>query len=160
MALAKRAEQARRVLFERYDQLNALWLEAEKQLSKFHIPCPVCYEYATDEEYSGQHYCPVIGHCLGLQKVKGQWRICYGTYFYPAPEEDSGWKPITECSAEVRVSAASHLPRFRERVVESAEEFIPKVDKAITELKEALEMPEESLQALLAERAKLNGRAK
>ena len=156
MALAKRAEEARKALFERYDQLNALWLEAERQLSKFHIPRPVCYEYASDWE-DGR---PVIGHCLGVRKIKGKWRICCGSYCYFAPDESPDWEPITECSAEIRAGAASHLPKLREKVVESAEEFIPRVDKAIEELKEVLDVPDENLQALLAERAKLNGRGK
>jgi len=41
LTLEERAESARAALFNRYDTLNALWLEAEEQLTQFHIPCPV-----------------------------------------------------------------------------------------------------------------------
>ena len=161
MTLTQRAREARETLFQRYDQLNALWLEAEEQLRKFHIPHGIChvYEYyEPDPDRSG----PDANLCLGLQKVKGEWRICHGCYrddFPPFEVED--WTPITECSAEIRVRAAQNLPGLREAVVESAEDFIPKVDDAITSLSEELKpCSDQHLQALLAERAKLNGQAK
>jgi ribosomal protein L32 len=43
VTLNERAEKARTTLFSRYDQLNALWLQAEKELAKLHIPHPVCF---------------------------------------------------------------------------------------------------------------------
>jgi hypothetical protein len=44
-------------------------------------------------------------------------------------------------------------------VVEAAEKFIPRVDQAIAALEKAL-AADSNMAALLAERAKLNGRAK
>ena len=58
-----------------------------------------------------------------------------------------------------RVDAARYLPGLEKSVVETAERFIPRVDSAISALTEALGMPI-TIEALLAERAKLNGKAK
>jgi hypothetical protein len=63
------------------------------------------------------------------------------------------------CSGEVRADAAKHLPGLEKAVVESAERFVPKVDEAIKALSEALG-EDGNVAALLAERAKLNGKAK
>ena len=83
--------------FARYNQLNALWLQAEERLTKHHVPCPVqfSYEYSNPQEpwFDG-----VESRCLGLRKVKGKWRICYGEYF-SCNQPDAEWQPITECSA-------------------------------------------------------------
>ena len=153
MTLEERARKARETLFNRYDQLNALWLQAEEQLTQLHIPCSVYYPYDKNHEPDGA----TIYKCLGLQKVKGKWRICHGIYEEWCQPEPY-WTPITECSAESRVEATKHLDGLRKAVVESAERFIPKVDEAINALAETLGLPASAQsQDLLAERAKLNG---
>ena len=158
MTLTERDRKVRQTLYPRYDELNALWLLAEEELTRFHIPRPVEVKYREylDDPYDDN---TVTYQCLGIQKVKGKWRICHATYpAYSDAELCGGWTPITECSVETRLQAASHLPELREAVVKSAEDFVPKVDEAIDELKNALNVPDEHLRALLAERAKLNGR--
>ena len=166
MTLEERAQKARDTLFSRYDVLNALWLNAEGQLTQFHIPCPVYCKY-------DEHRDPKDGSgaatskYLSLQKIKGKWRICYGVIYdwdldpgY-AWEVDPGWTPITECSAQVRVEAARHLDKLREQVVKSAEDFITEVDEAIDTLAAAVRHSENiERKDLLAERAKLNGHNK
>src|SRR5437870_2224988 len=101
MTLEARARKAREELFTRYDQLNALWLAAEERLTNQHIPHEVCHPY---HQYNIDEQDPMAGYacnCLGLVKVKGKWRICYGTYdySYPFPRD---WTPIVDCSAEIR----------------------------------------------------------
>jgi len=160
MTLIERARKVRETLCGRYEQLNALWLRAEEELTRLHIPRPVGCDYRQylDDPHDDN---TLICECLGIQKVKGKWRICHATYpAYSAPELCGGWTPITECSVETRVRAASHLPKLREAIVKSAENFVPQVDDAIDELKKALNVPDDHLRALLAERAKLNGRGK
>lgn len=152
MTLNQRAEKVRKELFARYDQLNALWLQAEERLTKHHVPRPVQYIYA---RYSRIVEDDPEAVCLGLQKVKGKWRICYGEC-YACSQPGPDWLPITECSAEIRVAAAEHLSGLEHAAIESAEQFIPKVEMAIQKLTEALGQPD-ALAALLAERAKLNG---
>ena len=92
------------------------------------------------------------------RKVKGEWRICHGSYPYDSPIQETDWKPITECSASVRVTAVEHLPALHELVIESAEDFVETVNKAIKNLRRSVSlMSSEDLQKALAERAKLNG---
>jgi hypothetical protein len=155
MTLDERAQKVRKELFARYDQLNALWLKAEERLTKHHVPRPVQCIYALPNTGEPEDQGLPEAVCLGLQKVKGKWRICYGVYWFSA-QPDADWLPITECSAEIRVEAARHLPKLEKAAVESAEKFIPKVDEAIQQLAEALGKPD-NLADLLAERAKLNG---
>jgi hypothetical protein len=154
MTLNQRAEKARKELFSRYDQLNALWEEAEERLTRYHVPCPVQHIYHHSRGLQSDDGPECV--CLGLQKIKGKWRICYGEYF-SCNQPDAEWQPITECSAEIRVEAARYLPGLENAVVESAEKFIPRVDSAIQALAEALGKPG-NLAGLLAERAKLNGK--
>lgn len=157
MTLNERAQNAHDELFVRYDKLNALWLEAEEQLTQLHIPRPVeCIYHDYEPDSRDPNF--RIAECLGLQKIKGKWRICYGAYDLSSEPEPSDWTPITDCSASIRVEAAEHLPKLRKAVVESAEKFIPKVDSAIMQLAEALDQSA-NLNDLLAERAKLNGQA-
>src|SRR5438445_9034726 len=158
MTLEHRAQKVRKDLFHRYDQLNALWLKAEQELTKHHVPRPVvfcCRSYDLEEEGRPDL---VVSECLGLQKIGGKWRICYGSCCNSGnSDEPPDWTAITECSAEVRVDAAEYLPSLRRAGVESAEQFVPRVDQAIQKLSEALRVPE-NLPELLAERAKLNGK--
>ncbi|HTU93808.1 MAG TPA: hypothetical protein VMF69_27255 [Gemmataceae bacterium] len=158
MTLEERAQKVRKELFERYDQLNALWLRAEEKLTRKHVPHPVVFPYL---EYEPDYREPAFRmvKCLGLQKISGKWRICYGEYASLSEPEPSDWTPITDCSAVIRVEASKHCPKFEKAVVESAEQFIPKVDSAIQQLSEYLGQPE-NLTGLLAERSKLNGGAK
>ena len=97
----------------------------------------------------------LVDHCLGVQKINGKWRICHAVYcpFRGGPDYEPTWAPITDCSAEIRVRTAKYLPQLREAVVKSAETFIPKVDEAIDELRRALNVPDEHLQALLLSEA-------
>jgi hypothetical protein len=152
--MLERAAAAKQALFQRYDELNALWIDAEDQINQLHIPVSVshiCYSY-------GQ--CDELSECLGLQKVKGKWRICHATFHDQFPEDEE-WTPIVECSALIRVNFTKYLEGFREKVVRSAEEFIPKVDEAIAMMRKAVNSPQdENLKAMLAERAKLNGKHK
>ena len=154
MTLDQRAQKAREELFKRYDALNALWLKAEEEITKLHIPHAVEYVY---DDYPDGH----PRDCLSVLKIKGKWRICQGTYAHGSYPEfgPDDWTPVVECSALVRVEAAKHLPGLRQSVVEAAEKFIPRVDKAIATLEKAL-AADDNMAALLAERAKLNGRAK
>lgn len=130
MTLDHRAHQAREQLFERYDQLNALWQKAEEQFRKNHIPRPVVYEFPRDPDLT---VADELHEYLSLQKIKGEWHICHGGLLEYSPE-DLDWKPITECSAELRVEMVKHLPGLRQAAVESAEQFVPAVDAAIVQM--------------------------
>jgi len=162
MTISTRREESRETLFRLYDELNSLWLEAEKRLTEGHIPRSVCHVYAECElDWRGPNR-GTISYCLGLQKVKGKWRICHSSYLaWCEPEpEGNDWTAIADCSAEIRVNAAEYLPGLEEEIVKSAEGFVPMVEKAIQTLQRSLnQKPSDQIRELLDERAKLNGRA-
>lgn len=153
--ITERAAHAESVLFKRYDELNALWIRAEKEFTAYHIPHTISFEYAhpsSDEDD------PIV-RCLGLSKRNGAWRICHGEYHYADADREPDWTPITECSAILRVYATKWLPKLREAIVAASERFIPEVERAIERLRKELSVePVVALEDLLAERAKLNGR--
>lgn len=153
--LETRAEKCRVTLYEKYKSLNELWEKAEEQLTKYHLPRAVGHEYFTecDEQYRDA---PVAGHCIGVQKIKNEWRLCHGVYSYNSPDQEANWKPIVECSATLRTQLVKHLPALREAIVTSAEQFVPVVDNAISALERFLYLG--SVSELLAERHKLNGK--
>lgn len=158
LSLSERAQAAQTTLFERYDKLNALWTQAEEELTAIHVPNGVEFSYSSGEDPENPGY--AYYSCLGLQKIKGKWRICHGSCSDGRPYVDD-WTPITECSGAIRATVGRHLPKFREEVVKSAENFILMVDKGIDELGAALnKCRNDNLPELLAERAKLNGKAK
>lgn len=144
-------------LFKLYDELNRVWLVLEKKLTENHIPHPICYIY---HSYSPDGRSPhaEVHDCLGIQKVKGQWRICHGTYDYSEPEP-SVWTPITECSALVRVNVAKHIEGLEDAIAKASERFVPKVEKAIKQIHESL-FKYASIQDLRDERMSLNGKLK
>ena len=162
LSLDERAESARAALFERYDELNSLWTQAEEQLTKLHIPQGVEHIYRSwDSDPRDPHNPCEDYYVLGIQKIKGKWRICHGCCYDSMECVVEDWTPITDSSAEIRVLAASHLPGLREAVIKSAEAFIPWVEEAITKLRNELNLcTDNSLKELLAERAKLNGKSK
>lgn len=128
MALSTRANAAQEKLFSLYDQLNALWMEAERQLTESHVPQIVKYKFGV---YGGE------SEWLGLYKINGKWRICYDH-----ADDTTGpwdWFPIVECSADVRTRAAKHIAGLRQAVIESSERYIPVVEDAIATLSRAIE---------------------
>ncbi len=133
--LDKRAEIAEVALFQKYDELGALWLQAEKLLTARHIPHTISYLYYCPSSQQEEEEDP-IGKSLGVAKIQGKWRICHGEVRRDDAETD--WTPIADCSAYSRVRLARHLPKLREEIVAASERFVPKVDAAIAFLKKEL----------------------
>lgn len=154
-SVSQRAAIARKSLHDRYDELNDLWLRAEEQLAKYHIPIEVdCVYRSWDVEGTPWSQ----GKSLGMRKLgNSKWRICFAHWHEGYPEEDLSWIPIVDCPVEIRVEAAEHLNDLREAIVKSSEQFIPKVDAAIAALKEEILAGDDHLKVMLAERARLNG---
>jgi len=88
-----------------------------------------------EREPRAGNYC----YCIGLMKYRSDWRICHGVYADMHEGGPDDWKPIMECSVEERVNAAPHIGKLRKKLVESAEKYVAKVDKAVAEMTTALE---------------------
>ncbi len=155
MTLDERAQNARDTLFKRYDVLNALWLQAEEQLTAFHVPRPASYAYLEYDDPDSP--LAMIHERLGLQKIRGKWRICHGLDYDVWPDREQ-WTPITECSAEIRVRAVRYVQDLRKAIVDDAERFIPQVEEAIHTLATTVGLSTSTeSQDVLANHAKLNG---
>ncbi len=122
-------------LTERYDEIEALWNEAEEDLKRFHVPYPVVYWYATGihEESNGQY-----GYGLGFVRYGKGWRICHGEYFEGAHPDEPDWKPVIECPVDIRIKMMGHFETLRKKVIETAENAVPKLDKAIASFRKVL----------------------
>jgi hypothetical protein len=127
--LEVRKEEAVAALHEQFDKLNAAWTEKEKELVAMHVPTRVWYCYRTIEDDCGN---PRLYYHLTLGKWRGQWRILHSIEHLDSGELDE--RPIVEASFDHRVEATEHFKKFREEVIEAAEESVGKVQDAIETL--------------------------
>jgi hypothetical protein len=129
-----------KALEERFEQLNALWKQAEAALKKIPLPvdCFITYDKVEICEDPGSSDPRPTGdflyHLLGFVKSVGGWRICHVVTDAYAEDGRYSWKPITECPLDVRLEAAAHIGKLREAVLKKAAECVPMLDKAINEL--------------------------
>ena len=129
----------------RYDQLDALWQHAEEDLRRFRLHNPVQTApfksfplFDNDYEERG----PRQYHMLGFLRCGKNWRICYGVYHDPVngPDEEPHWTPISDCSVDLRVEVIPVFEELRKKVVETAEQSVPKLDKALEKFREILDL--------------------
>lgn len=117
----------RQAMQGRYDQLNALWQQAESEIKSY--LCPRAVGLMVDAE--NREY-------FGWQRVKGSWRICFGE---GQPGSDSGviaWKPVLDCEVSVRVDMIPHYPTLRDHVVKECHNSLNELDDAIANMEAAL----------------------
>jgi hypothetical protein len=138
----QRKKQVVEALSKRYKELNELWEAAEDDLKQVPVPVDVfvCYK----SEIADPHNDPLgerdqIHDNLGFVRSKGGWRICHGNSHDGFPDYEIDWKPITECSVDLRLEAVPHIGELRERVLKAAEECVPKLDKAIADLRSTVQ---------------------
>ncbi len=143
--LALRSHRAAEALGPLYNQLNQLWADAEARLKAMQVPRYVWVVYNREELDPENEYSPIHCECLGLVKVRGEWRLCLGQFvddeFHQspsAPHQPANWKPIADCSVEERVQAAPFVGELRAKIVDSAEHYISEVNEAIVHLSNAL----------------------
>ncbi len=130
-------------LSARYKELSTLWETAEEKLLKFRIPTDVYIRYHTEDEYHDNRPDQPTGaqlhSYLGFVRCSGGWRICTCTNHDNFPQQDFEWKPVTESRLDIRLAMIPHLTQLREAVVKAAEECLPKLDEALTMLRDSLE---------------------
>ena len=122
----------------RYDEINKLWTQAEQRLKRFPIPTDVHVVINSNPASNDPREDRSISEALGYVKSCGGWRICFGTYHDGYPDEDWSWKPLLDCSLDVRISAIPHLTKLKGGVVEAAEKSIATLDAGISELRDAV----------------------
>lgn len=129
-----------KVVGTKYDALNALWNKAEGSLKKFMVPHHVehCFEsYVDDSDANHQQYGIETCRSISWAKYGGSWRLCHEIYYSDHPEQVS-IRPVTECSADIRLDLVKHFPRLREMVIEAAQKNIQSLDSAIAEFTDIL----------------------
>jgi hypothetical protein len=135
--LIKRNEVVRSETERLLNHLTELWGAVETKILSMQPPRHIECEYEASEYWDVQeNYCIVVHEFLGLQRHGNKWRVCYGYSSSEVPE--MSWRPINDCSTEVRVEAAKHIDKLMEEVVRSGKEYIPKVKSAIESLENAI----------------------
>ncbi|QEG39386.1 hypothetical protein UC8_13630 [Roseimaritima ulvae] len=111
------------------DQISQAWDEIEEFFKSQGIlrGTWLCF----DSIFSGAHAQPPIGEeLIGIQKIKGAWRICIGELIYADPEDDPNWKPIGEAPTHLRISLLDHVHPLFEELVRSNEEYVKDIEIA------------------------------
>ena len=130
----EREKQVIKALSGRYDELEALWEEAEKDLKRFRVPHEVHHRYKQFvETRNGLSW----DYFLGFLRYGKDWRICH-CVFCDRCDDEFEWKPVVECTVDVRLETVPHFAELRKKVVEAAEKFVPKLEKAIASFRETL----------------------
>jgi hypothetical protein len=133
-SLSKRNEVVRTEIEKKLDLLTELWKAVEEKILAMQPPRHIYLQYAKYYHDNGMgEY-----ECLGLQRHGNKWRVCYGRDG-DWMDEGPDWRPIIDCSTEVRVEAAKHIGALLEEVVRSGKEYIPVVDEAVQSLEKAIE---------------------
>jgi hypothetical protein len=128
---------------QRLKKLTAVWDDAEKRLRKLHVPVEghVCYK-SEDVFHNDRPEHPTgaqIHSYLGFVKFGSGWRICYCRNHDDFPEYDWEWKPVVDCTYDVRLEAFPHFEKLLAEVIKKAEECIPKLDNAIAAFRKIVE---------------------
>jgi hypothetical protein len=134
-----RKRQAAEALNARYKELNKLWEQAEASLKELPIPVDVQLVYKSVDADPQRPNEAQINYHLAFARSKGGWRICVDTSHDSFPQYDFDWKPITECSVDIRLEAVPHLDKLRELVLKAAEDCVPTLDKAIDDLRSTMQ---------------------
>lgn len=112
----------------------------ETALKEMVVPTDTRFKFRSfyDDDYqpSGEHQVFV-----GMIKINGAWRLCYGTNFfrYNAPDEDEvSWTPLVDVSIRERLEAVEHIPSLKGEIMTSKEKLIPRIAGAVASLKDSL----------------------
>lgn len=127
----------------RYDQLDALWQQAEEDLKRFRLHTVVATApfksfplLEDDIEGKGPHEY----HFLGFLRCGKSWRICYGVSqdSQNGVPDEPHWTPISDCSVDLRIETIPQFEELRKKVVETARQSVPKLDTALESFRRIL----------------------
>jgi hypothetical protein len=136
-----RSNAVRLKVVERLDHLTSLWREIEKKLIDLQPPREVHYVYRKEDRDNPINPYDNDCYCIGIAKYAGKWRLCVGYYNEcKRLEYDASisWCPIMDSVIEDRASLAQYVGKLEEKIVETGEEFLPKIDDAIRQLEDRL----------------------
>lgn len=129
--VAVRNKSADEALPKSFDALNEAIAEAENALRSLKPLRAVWFEFEVVSSFDDS---PDRRHSVGFEKHNGKWRIVYGCDD-GSGEPDQPTYLLTERPIDIRVRAAAHIPKLRELIIESKEEFLSEVNNVISKLK-------------------------
>ena len=135
-ALVKRNQEAMKAVSPLFDELNKTWEKIEQFFRKQGILRDVELALKPLEDVQ---YGPYADTLIGIQKRRGEWRICYGISHYNNPNQETDWTAIPECSTELRVELLDHVKDLFAELVKTNEEFIPELEQAVAKSHNVLE---------------------
>jgi hypothetical protein len=135
ISLVDRESQATLAMNSRRDRITQLWQEAEDRLKRIGIHSAVWVPTNSYEPEGFPH--DVLSDSLIFAKVESGWRICYGVTD-SLHDCMNSVKPIAECNMHIRLGMIPFVGRLRQKVVEEAEQIVPKLDSAIGEFEREL----------------------
>lgn len=131
-------------LDERYGQINQLWKEAEKRLKRFSVPEDVSVIYHMEPVTFQNSPNPnddytVMGYRhLGFCRLRTGWVICFATSLEDDSDRELDWRPIAECSVEVRLHAVEGLKKLKSKVIECAGNSLATLEQTIAHFEHLL----------------------
>lgn len=131
-ALLKRNEKATSQARESLGQLQKTWEALEDEFRKLGILKSTGVKLRSifdDGDYHGVHD-PIGEKTIGVAKVKGQWRVCLGSYYYQH-DNDIDWTPIVDCSTADRIAGLEKVKDLMAEVVVSNEKAAKELDAAV-----------------------------
>ena len=128
----EREQQIIKALKGRYDEIEALWKQAEEDLKRFRIPHAVHYCYFSHYDHGYPEH-----HALCWMRHGKAWRIVHEIRTAYSEVDDKHldeceWKAITECPLDLRLAMIAEFKHLRQKVVEAAEQAVPALDEAIS----------------------------
>ena len=132
-----------RELIAQFKGIEEAWKKAEALLSLSHVPSEArvkvgAYSIGPDESPQGEETV-YLAYC----RVKNQWRICVTTeteWYVGDPDERVSveTKPVVECPVDVRLEMFDWFDKLYHEVVKTAEEYVPKIIKAVNRFEKVL----------------------
>lgn len=129
---------ADQALAVRYAQLSKKIGEAEEYFASLRLPDFIFVAYNHEQ---GEHS-PLDDRweALGFVKLSGKWRLCYAYVNQAMLDEIEGpeWKPLVDCSTDIRLEAIGKLRELKMEALRAKEEYAKKVDEAMNEIDKVL----------------------
>jgi len=142
MTLDERNDEVNAALEARFSQLSAAITAQEAKLKSMGVFRDASLVYAGDADFdpdagfqTGQHQ-----FLIGMIKLQGEWRLCHGYQYEDERGEvvaEPDWKPLVEASIDERFDAIEFIDDLRTAIVESKEQLIPSVERAVAHLARA-----------------------
>jgi hypothetical protein len=129
---------ADQALAVRFAQLAKKIGDAEEYFASLRLPGLIFVAYNQEQGEFSPHDDQWEG--LGFIKLSGKWRLCYAYVNQAMLDVIEGpeWKPLVDCSTDIRLEAIGKLHELKMEALRAKEEYARKVDEAMNEIDKVL----------------------